>query len=419
MKILLMNAYNTYNYGAMMMVENFITYMNERVSNLEFYIEHGTEDNINRLKEATNYDLIFPDKQITPNRDVPTNKLAKVFYKVKELRLIKKSKYYDVVTILGGDTFSEIYSKHIGVYLTWYKIKKLNENTRLFMVGQTIGPYTEGRKKYVSNVLQNIDLYTRDERSRKYLQDELDINCNSMRDLAFLPLNLQDDYVKNAKKILKKYDLTENNYVTIVGTGLMSLYTKDTELFMNKFMDLIKELKAKYPDKKILWLSHVTGKTPNDNTMLDEINTKKNNFIDKNMVVIREDILPVEARVILGFGYFTITCRMHAAVSTFNMGKPAICLSYSPKYAGVIADSLDMAEIVIESKGDEFWENKPVETILDRVVYVEKNYDKLCKTINEKVEECQGNVLSVLDEVSSLIKPTDESQKKKPTRRIV
>jgi len=404
MKILLMNAYNTYNYGAMMMVENFITYMNERVPELEFYIECATEDNLNRIKEGTGYDLIYPDKMITPTKTDYKGKIGKISYKLKELLLIKKSKYYDVVIILGGDTFSEIYSKHIGVYLTWYKINKLNQSTKLFMVGQTIGPYTEGRKKYVSKVLKEVDLYTRDERSRKYLEDELDVKCNSMRDLAFLPLNLQKEYNKKAKTILKKYGLTENNYVTIVGTGLMSLYTKDTELFMNKFMDMVKELKNRYPDKKILWLSHVTGKTPNDNTMLDEINNKKNNFINKNMVVIREDILPVEARIILGFGYFTITCRMHAAVSTFNMGKPAICLSYSPKYAGVIADSLDMSEIVIESKGDDFWQGKPVKQIMDCVQYIEKNYDKLCKTINKKVKECQDNVLSTLDEIANLTK---------------
>lgn len=41
---------------------------------------------------------------------------------------------------------------------------------------------------------------------------------------------------------------------------------------------------------------------------------------------------------------------MHAAVSTFQMGKPAICLSYSPKYKGVISDGLNLSELVIEAK---------------------------------------------------------------------
>ena len=113
--------------------------------------------------------------------------------------------------------------------------------------------------------------------------------------------------------------------------------------------------------------------------MLKMINSKYNNYINENLTVIKEQILPVEARIILGHAYFTLTCRMHAAVSSFQMGKPAICLSYSSKYKGVIAEGLKMNNLVIEAKNEELWQSGIVDIVNEKVDYVEKNYDDLTK----------------------------------------
>ena len=142
--------------------------------------------------------------------------------------------------------------------------------------------------------------------------------------------------------------------------------------------------------------------------MLDSINLKYNNYLNNNLIVIKEQILPVEARIILGHAYFTLTCRMHAAVSSFQMGKPAICLSYSPKYKGVIADGLKMPDLVIEAKNDKLWEKDITKTVLKKVEFVENNYDKLKKEIIVNVNQCKKIVSDTLNEIAEDIETKRE-----------
>ena len=96
---------------------------------------------------------------------------------------------------------------------------------------------------------------------------------------------------------------------------------------------------------------------------------------------------------------------MHAAVSSFQMGKPAICLSYSPKYNGVIANGLNMHELVIEAKNDKLWEEEIIiKNVLEKVEYVEKNYKKLQEEISINVNNCKRIVKETLDEIAQRIK---------------
>ena len=62
MKILIKNACNTYNYGSMMMCENIIKELIKRINNITFFIDNATNDIIERLKKATEYNEISSAK---------------------------------------------------------------------------------------------------------------------------------------------------------------------------------------------------------------------------------------------------------------------------------------------------------------------------------------------------------------------
>lgn len=405
MKILLLHVSNTYNYGSMMMAENLITYLN-KISNedIDFFVDNYKEEEINRLREATEYKKIFSDEK--SKLIVTGNKVIKVIKKALRTKRHNNEigKNYDYIFFLGGDDFSEIYTCNIKdkVYmtLTLIGLRWLNKRKNVMLIGQTIGPFTGLRKQIAKNVFSKIRIITRDDVNYNLMKKEYNAeNIEKSRDLAFLDLNLQGEYMKKHKEILNKYNLTENEYVTIVGTGISNCYTKNEEKFIKSFIEIIKNVKLKFPDKKIVWLSHVTTDKParSDNTMLDKLRKYEESYINNNVVVINKKLLPVEARIILGYGYMTITCRMHAAVSTFQMGKPAICLSYSPKYEGVITDGLQMKNLVIESKGYKIWENNIiVKEILDKIEYVENNYENIQKEIIHNVKICQKMVLSTI-----------------------
>ena len=228
------------------------------------------------------------------------------------------------------------------------------------------------------------------------MKETFGYEISTSRDLAFLDLNLQNS--EETKNVLKKYNLKKNDYITLVGTGLYEKYATDSDQMLKTFNNIIEELKNKYKDKKIVYLAHVT--TPNavnDITFLDMLQ----NYIKKkdDYIFIKDKILPAEARMILGHGYFTLTFRMHAAVSTFQMGKPAICLSYSKKYKGVIADGLDMSKLVIDAKGDSKWNKKLVKNVMNTSDYIDENYKNLQIKIKKQVNVSKKIVNDMIDQI--------------------
>lgn len=401
MNILITNLNNTYNYGSMMMGENLVSYLNKKIDNCNFYIDAKSIEHIERLKKACSYDAIYLDKIFDIH--LITNKIRGIRRferKLKDKIAYNKCKnFYDAIFILGGDDFSEMYynipEESNLVINSLNHVKKLNECSKLYMIGQTIGPYTGERLEYAKGVFKNIKIYSRDDTSTEYLKEN-GIDVNVSRDLAFINLNLQTSSLE--KEILKKYNLNHDEYITVVGTGLFENYKTNEKDVRNSFEQIVLNLKKKYPNKKIVWLSHVLECNATDNRMLDILNQ------DLFDIVISEHLLPAEARMILGNGYFTITCRMHAAVSTFQMGKPAICISYSPKYNGVIARGLNMQELVIEAKDETIWKDKLVDIVNEKVEYIDSNYEELKLKIKNEVKKCQTKVEDMLNSIIEEIK---------------
>lgn len=414
MKIYLKNIPNSYNYGSMMMAENVITYLNKQFEQeeIEFYTEAKTENDLKRLIQATKHKKIFRNP-ISDTR-VITEKIKYVRYIERKIRikmkLNKLAEFYDAIIILGGDDYAETYYKlpqaNDAMKANFRNLKKLSMLTKVFMVGQTIGPYTGKRIKWASDAFVDIDIYSRDDVSAKYVKNVLYKQTKKTRDLAFLDLGLQKEYEAHKKEILNKYGLEENGYITIVGTGLIKHYTKNEDHFIDSFYNMIKAVKEKYKDKKIVWLSHVLtpGTTYNDLYLLDRINERYDNYINSNCVVINTPVLPAEARMVLGLGYFTVTCRMHAAVSTYQMNKPAICLSYSKKYEGVISNGIGRGDLVIEAKDDTLWQKGIANIVLEKSDYVIENYQRLIEEIVSRVDDCKQMVKDTFVEISNLIK---------------
>lgn len=403
MKILLTHITNTYNYGSMMMAENVITYINKYSKQKnEYYTDCNTDDDIKRLKEATGYEEIKKDKIICKESN---NKVQTLINIIRSGHNSKKaSGYYDYIIILGGDDFSEVYMNNILQRFLTIKaildLKKLNKNNNVFLLGQTIGPYTGIRKWLAKRVFRKITLYTRDDLNLVTMKNEYEINAIPSRDLAFLDLQKQNEYINKKNEILNKYNLRENNYITIVGTQLIDKYCDDREKFIDMFIKIIKLINAKEPKKDIVWLSHVTTEPYNlsDNYLLELLNEKEE-FKNINKIVIKEKILPVEARIILGNSKFVFTCRMHAAVSTFQMGKPAICLSYSPKYKGVISDGLNLSELVIEAKEKKIWNGNLINEVSEKIDMICSNYEELTNKINKEVKNSQSVALNTIKEI--------------------
>lgn len=404
MNILIKNLSNTFNYGSMMMGENLITYMNMFSRNeINYYIDTDSSIHINRLKKATGYSKIYKDDVFIKECKSSSKVIKKINRELaKRIQFLKYNKKYDYVFILGGDDFSEEYYdvKTEGKYILHMlkDLEMLNKFVPIYMIGQTIGPYTGKRKKLASRVFNKIKLYTRDEKNFEYLSNELHCYPERMHDLAYLDLCLQND---GDNSILKKYKLNKGNYIVIVGTGLAHHYCSNKKNFIEMFCRLIENLEKANADKKIVWLSHVVGTHSSDNNMLNAL-LKYYPNLKSEITIIEDELMPVDARIILGNAYYNLSCRMHAAVSTYQMGKPCICLSYSPKFAGVIGKEFYTQDLIIEAKDDSLYEpnsSKLLQLVENQTNYIKENYTELCKKIEARVEIIKKENLKIIEDL--------------------
>ncbi len=403
MKILIRHMGNTFNYGSMMMGVNLIAYFRDHLDgDIEFAIDSTEKIHPQRMENATGLEKIKQDEYVILPK--VNNKIVRKIYSF--LEIVRYSYYcrkYDVICVIGGDDLSEYYGKinFIKSALISFLSARV---TLVFLVGQTIGPFTGLTEIFAKNFLKKMNIYTRDSNSTEYLKKKLKINnVFESRDLAFLKLPGQGG---NNLDILKKFKLNGKRYITIVPSGLSSHYTSDYGAYVGSWVEIINELFVSDKYEKIVLLAHVVGSVHySDQNVIIDILKNLSGDVKLKIVSVIDILYPLEARTILGNGRFTLSGRMHASLSTFEMCKPAISLSYSIKYDGVIGLGLNMKELIIESSNAELWDNgKIVSLVMDKIKFVEEHYDAIIGKIQIGVADCECKAKKQLDDIIDKIK---------------
>jgi colanic acid/amylovoran biosynthesis protein len=257
------------------------------------------------------------------------------------------------------------------------------------LVGQTIGPFNRWINwQIVRRTLKSVPIITRDEWCSRYLQQELNLKQNVFHgaDLAFCDLPLQSN--KDIEQdILRQYGLVSNQYITVILSGHHSAYCKDRTLYLQVWQEVIQRLAAEpmLQDKKICLLAHTFHPYGDEGKNIEEVCRMLPQNIREQIIPVTERILPTRARFILGNGYLTITGRMHASVSTFQMGKPAVVLSYSKKYDGVIGSNLNRQDLILNANDSVLWESRKIPDMIgEKVRYICGNYNRLTEEIRNR-----------------------------------
>ena len=408
MKIRIEHTANPLNYGTNMMVTNFMYYLDKKMnSKNSYYIDvNNDEDLLNYRgqyrdglieKYVIDYDFTYANNFI----ERINNKIKRDFinkYATKNL-VNKIALDMDKLVILGGDDLSEYYDIDL-LKKEFYRLNMIKEKCETILVGQTIGPFYEERIDLAKNTFKNIDIYARDPWTTKYLENELKVkNVEESSDLAFLPLPYQEN-AKIKEDILSKYNLEEEKYITIVPSGLYKSYCSDKEIYTENLINIIDYIQNKFDGYKIVLLPHVLrNKDIDDRNIIKEIESKLGK--KNELVYIYDEMEPLKARFILGNGVFTVTGRMHGAISTLQMRKPAISISYSVKYKGVIGEGLGLHNLIVEGSKQELWENKKVANDVCNIIdYVISNYNELIENIADKVDIAEKNANNMINNIA-------------------
>ena len=410
-RVVILHGSNTYNYGSFMMLANFIYYVeqHDREANLEFLIHCNSEEDFVRLKSSlVGYSklkalYVKPSANRRSIVSVVTSLYNKYIYLTFKILMYKPT----AVVVLGGDDLSEYYSKY-NLALELFKLALLSRRTKVILVSQTIGPFSSWRVFLAGRILNKCHVFMRDPVSYRYTLDVLHLlHCELSADLALLDLPKQKEHIEK----YKDFGLRKNEYVTVVISGLVDCYAQNYDVYVSSWAEIVLRMEElpSMKNKKIVLLAHVLKPDRCDDrkvidsvycALLDCSPGEKDRF-----VVITDALLPVEARSILGNGFFTISGRMHGAISSMQMGVPAICLSYGVKYQGVIGESLGMHELILEAGDKSTWNSGQIGArLLEKIEYVIQQKPALTKQMVNRVSDSKKQLNVQMRDMAILLK---------------
>ncbi len=330
-------------------------------------------------------------------------KWGRSLQKRKYLVDISEIKPYDTIIVLGGDDLSEYYTDKI--YRDLLKYWRWSISKQVVLLGQSMGPFKNRKNRFVVKYFyRKIPVFTRDEWTPRYLKEEFGLQKNVFQsaDLAFMDLPLQHDK-QIETEILNRYQLEPNRYFSFVLSGLVGkYYTKDKAEYFRNYRQIIENIlqDKRFQAYKIVLLAHTFPPHADESKLIEEFMEFLPTNLHEKLVPVTDKILQTRARFILGNGKLTVTGRMHAAVSTFQMGKPAISLSYSAKYQGVIERNLNRSDLILDANQENLWKSGEMVTrVLDKIDYVLENYEPLQKEIQQKVRLQKERVKDTFDQL--------------------
>ena len=367
-RIAILHAHNTLNYGSMMMCENVIYYLSKLLPGVSFVVlSDHMEETENRLKKATGLDNIMIRPRTISVKNVNTifRWMPAGFNRVilRYRKIGKTIEDCNVVLVLGGDDISEYYGaiRLLDILMRLRYLKKTKK--RVYLLGQTIGPFHSWRIPIARMVLEKMDkIYHRGPISHNYVSNGLGVKGNSFisSDLAFLDLARQ-----HVGFDIEKYNLQIQKYITFVPSGFWSSYCQDYKTYFNGLLHVKNHLLriCEQRNLKLVLLPHVL-RSSDDRALVRQMIAGDDN--NQTIVAMTDPLLPFEAREILGKSYLVVSQRMHGAISSLQRGVPAVCLSYSVKFSEVVGEYLGLPELVIEIEKSNF----------------EKDLDKACSGID-------------------------------------
>lgn len=412
MKKIVIEHFNSLdNYGTGMMGLVTVNELGRRLGagNVEF---HCDLDSRRALEEVNaelggRYDISRytpPDDHTAGETNVAKRRLLRLWHMLFSV----EARDADMLIVLGGDDMSEYYGKY-GAAVSLFKKWKASFFTDVVLLGQTIGPFTTWPNLFAARrFLPRMEIYSRDKISSQYLEEEFGVDSERTADLAFLDLPLQNDG-NIVLQTINSFGLVPGEYVTVVVSGGQAggkYYCASRETYLKRYAELVEELCAddRLAGKKIVLLAHTFGRYGDEPSYIEELRARIPAVSQQRMVYVTEKILPTRARAVLGHGMFTVTGRMHAAVSTLQAGRPAICLSYSTKFAGVIGGNLGLAELIVEADDNAMWESgEIVALVMRKVEKVLAGYDALCGRIEAGVGEQKRLVSRTFDRIAQIL----------------
>ena len=253
-----------------------------------------------------------------------------------------------VLSIAGGDSFSDIYGFTRLLYVAFPQILAILMGKRLVLMPQTVGPFKRSISKRVARfILRRAErVYTRDFLS---LGEIAGLLTGAPHQAAFCyDLGFVLDPVQPASFDGVSWPVRSDPTMPLVGVNISGLlyrggYTNnnmfglcsDYELLMHKLIGFLIDEKG----AAVLLVPHVFGAGANSESDLTACQQIFHNLSDRfgtKLGIVQRPYDQSELKYIIGSCDFFVGSRMHACIAALSQAVPAVSVAYSDKFVGVM-----------------------------------------------------------------------------------
>ncbi len=404
MNIYILHASNTYNYGSMMMAENFIHYF-EAESNIEntYYIETDDIDNTqNRLRTATGLESIIAVPMGSLYRKGAISKKELLLSVVLKMHVLSDlAMKMNMVVVLGGDDYTEDYGWR-ALVSQLLRINVIAGRMKVYFIGQTMGPFYSFRRLLARYFLSKADaVMVRDKITYEYLSKMGLHNIDEIPDLALMPLTREGQAPQKAR------------YICLFPSELIYHYSKSQSRkeCLDFYVRVCENLVTEYADYELVLLPHVLKpESSDDRVMTRDIYNALGDGIKSRTHFPENEMLPYEVRGYIKSSAFIVSARMHPVISALECGVPAICFSYSRKYWGILGEGYKLEDYILDVRSSTF--DELFRSFRKALGIMQGNYKNIAGSIRSRVEADQREIAGKIFELSqsAVVKPAADDR---------
>lgn len=157
----------------------------------------------------------------------------------------------------------------------------------------------------------------------------------------------------------------------------------------------------KFPDKKLVLLAHVLKPEHVDDRIIvsDLYNQIKNKYLNR-IIVEKNELYPYKVREYIQQSFLVISSRMHPVVSSIQCVVPAIAISYSSKYWGIIGERFGLGDFILDIRQLNYSQMK--EKFKKLINKIELEYNQIQEKMRTNNKLAEKNIFNALREIQSM-----------------
>jgi polysaccharide pyruvyl transferase WcaK-like protein len=261
-----------------------------------------------------------------------------------------------IVSLAGGDSFSDIYGMRRFFYVTLPQLLILAMGKPLIVLPQTLGPFKGGLAKAIAGfIMRNAEkVYARDRESIdevRTLMRGQDSKIQFSYDMAFLlepiaPATLPEWATSARTGPLVGLNVSGLLYAGgYTGKNMFGLKA-DYKALVHRIIECVMEKDG----AQLVLVPHVFGNpgdSESDPAAAAKIYEELKGRYTGRLHLIDQEYDQHEIKYLIGRCDFFLGSRMHACIAALSQGIPAVGLAYSKKFAGVLR-TIGAGDLVVD-----------------------------------------------------------------------